>query len=268
MLKYTQILGLFFLALALFSCRKEEAENAYSIYSARDNAKAESLWNDVYDVVDDVASDTEGIKTNNFPCVDTCIVDTTSNPRTILIDFGNDDCEGLDGKNRVGQILVTFTGRYREPGTIITITPQNYYIDDFQIQGTKTVSNMGLNEDGNMFFNITVSNASITAPNNEYTTSWQSQRTRVWLQGRNTWQLFDDVYEVSGSGSGVNRNGESFEVNITEPLLIALNCPWIKAGTVQISPENGPVRTKDYGDGACDALVTVTVNGEVYTFYM
>jgi hypothetical protein len=261
---------LFGLVISLFSCRKDkQEENVYSIFSARDNAKAESLWNDIYDVVDEVASETNGIKTLNFPCVDTCIVDTLSNPKTLLIDFGDDDCEGNDGKNRTGQIYVTFTGRYREPGTVITVTPQNYYIDGFQVEGTKTITNNGLNDNGDMYFSIVVSDASITAPDDEYVISWESTRTRTWIEGRETFAFNDDVYEVSGSGSGVNRNGEAFSVDILEPLRIDLGCNWrITAGVVQTTPENGAVRTKDYGDGACDGLVTVTVDGQVYTFYM
>lgn len=263
-LKMQLPVALFFTSLAILtSCRKEK-EQTFDIVSARDDARAEQSWNDVFETVDEIASNTDGLKSGNFPCVDTCIVDTLSNPMSLLIDFGDDYCVGNDGRTRTGQILVTFTGRYRDPGTVIVITPQNHYVDGFLIQGTKTITNQGTNGNGQPYFSVVVSDASITAPNNEYTVSWNSTRTRTWIQGNNTLALWDDVYEITGGSSGINRNGDPFSVTITEALRLELNCPWITSGTVQITPANGPVRVRDYGDGDCDNNATVSVDGNIY----
>jgi hypothetical protein len=71
----------------------------------------------------------------------------------------------------------------------------------------------------------------------------------------------DDAYEITGSGTVTRPNNTSFTMNITAPLLVALNCNWIKQGTVQITPANNVVRTLDYGSGTCDDQATLTVNG-------
>mgnify|MGYP006168881815 CR=1 FL=1 len=36
--------------------------------------------------------------------------------------------------------------------------------------------------------------------------------------------------------------------------------------TIEVTPENHPLRIVDYGNGTCDATFTVTVNGQTYTF--
>jgi hypothetical protein len=265
-MKFKMPLPLLLVTIALVAntgCRKEK-EQSFDIVSARDDARAELSWNDVFETVDEVASNTDGLKSGNFPCVDTCIVDTLASPMTLLIDFGSDYCVGNDGRTRTGQILVTFTGRYRDPGTVIVITPQNHYVDGYLIEGVKTVTNQGNNGNGQPYFSVVVSEASITAPNNEYTITWNSTRTRTWISGYNTLALWDDVYEITGEANGINRDGEAFSVAITEALRLALNCPWITSGTVQITPSNGPLRVRDYGNGTCDNDATVTVNGNVY----
>jgi hypothetical protein len=37
------------------------------------------------------------------------------------------------------------------------------------------------------------------------------------------------------------------------------------SGIFNHTPENKPTRTIDFGDGACDDIATVTVNGKTYT---
>jgi hypothetical protein len=191
------------------------------------------------------------------------LVDTTSNPKTILIDFGSDECTGNDGRIRTGQLHITYTGRYREPGTVITITPENYRVNGHLIEGQKTITNMGLNGNGQLYYAIAVS-GTVTAPSNEWTISWTANRTRTWVAGQNTVTLLDDAYEITGSGSGVNRNGIPFTTAITTALRAEVSCPWIVSGSITLQPVDYPARYIDFGNGECNNGLTVTVNGEVY----
>src|SRR6202012_2249016 len=84
-------------------------------------------------------------------------LDTTSNTRKIVVDFGTGTtCK--DGKVRSGQIIATWTGPYRATGTMITITFNNYTINGDKVTGTKTVTNEGLNANGNIHYKIEVTN--------------------------------------------------------------------------------------------------------------
>jgi hypothetical protein len=253
-----------FFALSIFaiSCRKERRDTLGSSIST-DNNTAENLFSDMFKVVDDISMNTAGIREDIIGCIDTIIVDTTSNPKTVLIDFGTNECTGNDGRVRKGILHITYTGRYREAGTVITITPENYSVNGNLIEGQKTIENLGLNNNGQLHYSIAVS-GTVTAPGNAWTISWTANRIRTWLEGQNTASVWDDVYEISGNGSGVNRNGVPYTTTITQALRAEIGCPWLVSGKVTIQPEDYATRFIDFGDGACDSGFTVTVNGQEY----
>jgi len=265
---FTGFSAVLFVLVLLSSCKKEKEELVDSIVTAQDNSLAMLFWDDIYKTVNEESSGIEGIRSAPLTaCIDTIMVDTIADPRTITIDFGNDDCSGIDGRVRKGKLIVTYTGRYLEVGTVITTTPENYTIDGYAVNGTKTVTNIGNNDNGEPTFTVSVANANIVAPSNAWTASWESTRTRVWKEGYDTpLFLLDDVYEISGTQTGVNRNGAGYTANIITPLRIKVGCPWIVSGVYQLIPEGLSTRTVDFGNGECDAYVSVTVNGNTYNF--
>jgi hypothetical protein len=250
------------LSVLATSCRKDKRDTLGSSIST-DNNTAENLFSDMFKVVDEVSMNTQGIREDILGCVDTVIVDTTSNPKTVLIDFGDNNCTSNDGRVRKGKLHITYTGRYREIGTLITITPENYTVNDHRIEGQKTIENLGLNSNNQLHFAITA-NGTVTAPGNAWTISWNANRTRTWVEGQSTTTIWDDVYEISGGGSGVNRNGVSYSSTITQPLRAELGCAWLVSGKITIEPEDYATRYIDFGDGTCDSGFTVTVNGQEY----
>jgi hypothetical protein len=259
----TKIIILFIaIATLAASCRKERRDTLGSSIST-DNNTAENMFSDMFKVVNDVSSETEGIREDLIGCIDTIIVDTLSNPKTILIDFGDDDCVGYDGRIRTGKLYITYSGRYREAGTIITITPDNYSVNGYLLQGQKTIENLGLNASGQLHYAITVS-GTVTAPDNSWTLSYEANRVRTWIEGQNTLMLWDDVYEINGSGSGINRNGVAYTSAITYPLRVQVGCNWIVSGRITVEPEGYATRYINFGLGECDSGFTVTVNGSVY----
>jgi len=232
--------------------------------TCKDQNQMESLFDDIYKTVDEVSSSTSGIKTYSNGCIDTIIVDTTVTPKTILIDFGQDDCEGNDGRVRKGMLHVTYTGRYRDEGTVITITPENFSIDSYGIEGTKTIVNNGLNSDGRPYYSVNV-NSTITAPNGEWTATCNSARTRTWQEGYSTpINIYDDVYYITGSASGVNRLGINYNMNIDEALVAKVGCSYLVQGVMSLVPEDGPTRVIDWGSGECNNGLTVTVGNQSY----
>jgi hypothetical protein len=158
---------------------------------------------------------------------------------------------------------ITYTGRYREPGTVITITPENYRVNNYLIEGQKTIENMGINANGQLYYTITA-NGMVAEPSNAWAISWSANRTRTWVEGQDTPSRLDDVYEISGGSSGVNRNGVNYTSTITTPLRAEFSCAWIVSGQVTIEPEDYATRYIDFGNGECNNGFTVTVNGETY----
>jgi hypothetical protein len=261
-MKNKLLILIFSLATFVVSCRKERRDTLGSSIST-DNNTAENLFSDMFKVVDEVSSNTAGIREDIIGCIDTIIVDTLSNPKTILIDFGDNNCTSNDGRIRTGVLHITYTGRYREPGTIITITPENYTVNGNLIEGQKTIENLGLNGNGQLHYAI-AAYGTVTAPGSAWTISWNASRTRTWVEGQSTATIWDDVYEITGGGSGVNRNGVPYTTAITQPLRAEIGCAWLVSGNITIQPEEYATRFINFGDGTCDSGFTVTVNGQEY----
>ncbi|CAG5080327.1 hypothetical protein [Parvicella tangerina] len=259
------------------SCRKRK-ENR-STTTSQDQAAAEAGFDDVFKVTESAIKDNDLEKSGNAfasiygNCATVSInppLPDTTFPKTITIDFGSTNCEDSYGVNRRGQIIAVITGKYRDAGTSITITPQDYYLNDNKIEGTKTVQNIGPNSDGNTEFTVEISNATVTYPDGDFTT-YESSRVREWVVGESTDGLLgilDDEYDITGTASGTDRTGRDYEMTITSPLRVAVLCRWVKQGTVEIQPEDLYLRTVDFGNGDCDATVNVEINGNNYTFIM
>lgn len=198
------------------------------------------------------------------PCA-SVLVDTVSSPKTITIDFGTAGClcDDWDNKTRKGKIIASWTGKYRDAGTVIQVQTQDYYVNGNKHEFNKTVTNDGFNGSGHLSYTVNISLAKITYTDGT-TLSWTSTRTREWVEGEPTLTPYDDVYEISGSANGTARNGDSFSVTITNPLEVALSCLWVRSGTMVITPENKPARTLDFGNGGCDDDATVEINGTTY----
>ena len=205
-----------------------------------------------------------------LPACATVSIDTINTMRTITIDFGTEPClcAEWDTRYREGKIIATWSGGYRDSSTVITIITQDYFQGDLpsqmnKFEYSKTVTNMGHNVNGNLHYAVNVSQTLITLYNNE-TITWTSQRDREWTAGDTTLLIFDDVYSITGSATGVDRNGDPFTANITTALIVKLNCPWITQGTIEIAAGANPTVTLYYGDGTCDNDATVSVNGNTF----
>ncbi|MDX5418739.1 MAG: hypothetical protein LPK09_05950 [Hymenobacteraceae bacterium] len=180
--------------------------------------------------------------------------------RTLVIDFGTENCVGRDGRSRRGKIIAVFAGPRFKAGSTLTITLQDYYVNDNKVTGTKTKTYV--NNDKML---VVVQNASITTPKGTF--SWTANRTIERTAGGGTWQLSDDVYLITGSSEGVNRNGIAFNTVIEQPLkrIMTLQCMrHFVSGTIKTTTERGHTIGLNYdpiGGEPCDKIAQLTVNG-------
>lgn len=270
---------------SLVACKKDNNNNSSNDTDntdtsiAKDNSMADAYFNDVQNIADQAS---EGSLVFYSPTVGgsgkdveqyaksscaTITHDTLSVPHILTIDFGSSNCLCNDGKNRRGKILVSYEGHYRDSASVHTITFDNYFVNDNQILGTKTVTNNGHNSNGNLTFTIHVDGQIIKA-NNGGTITWVSDRVREWTAGESTFSWVDDVYSITGSGSGTSANGTNYTMLITTPLVRALSCHWFESGVLEITPAGLATRTINYGNSGCDANATVTINGVSYPIVM
>jgi hypothetical protein len=183
-------------------------------------------------------------------------------PQTITIDFGT-GCTDRNGRVRKGKMLVTLSDSLTKVNATKTVVFQNFSIDSTTIEGTRTWKYNGLNASGNLSFTRTIQNGKLTFPDGK-TASWNGTHTVTKVQGMATASLLDDVWEVTGNASGVNRAGKAFSSVINSPITHKTLCPWITKGVRTIAID-GKTRSLDYGYGGgdCDrdALLTLS-NGE------
>jgi hypothetical protein len=246
--------------IALSACKKDKDEDLDTeTQSSSDNFFVEGQVNDEIKEVDEAATNSKLGK--NGPVI---TIDSTTTPRKMTIDYGTGTvCN--DGKTRSGKINVTWTGRYRETGTVITISPENFVQNGNKIEGTKTIENKGRNTAGNLYYTISVINARITKADGRERT-WNATRNREWISGEGTATWNDDVYLLTGNASGVNANGLNYSVNITSALRLDLGCEHrITAGVLELIPQGKRTRTVNYGNGDCDNTITVTIGNKTYT---
>lgn len=266
------------LSISMTSCRKDNSKDS-DTSGAEDNALATKSFDDMGQISNEAANGGVGSfkLVGNDGILSACATinhDTALNK--ITIDFGSTNCLCNDGRYRRGKIYVTYTGIFYWDSlgniTITTAPTDDYFVNDHQVMGTKSVTNKGHNSLNHMNWDISV-NGSIVKPNGQGTITWTSTRNREWLAGESTWlNWYDDEYGITGSASGTSAKGVQFSVNITKQLVRKMSCPkHFTDGSFDFTPGTKPVRQVDFSppnNGACDDIATVTINGKTYTVHM
>jgi hypothetical protein len=275
-MKKNTVISILSLVIFISACKKEipkpVGDNDTS--TAIENAMADAAYNDVANIADEaytgnVSSYKSGIPTVFLSNCASVSFDTAASPKKFTIDFGATNCLCNDVNYRRGKIIVAYQGFYRDSGSTHTITFDNYYVNDNRIDGSKTVTNKGRNNNGNLSYDIAV-NGTITWDTAYFgsvsTSSYTANRTREWSEGESTLAWTDDVYLISGTQSGVTRTGASYSASTVSPLKKEIGYRHITDGTLAFTPQGKFTRYINYGypNGDWDNLAQVTINGYTY----
>lgn len=259
------LLFLSLLILVLGSCKRDELDT--ETVSTTDNALCESEFLRIFPEANGIAIDEEGLQrvpvSGNL--LSLCPIDSITPadtldgfPVTLHMNYGT-GCVGTDGKTRKGMIHCEFKNSWDGVNDTVLITLDNYYVNDIHYEG-----NIQVIKSGNSFTQR-VTNGRCTK--SDWEILWASTRTCTWVAGQNTTtDPNDDVFEFTGNANGTNREGKTFEVNITSPLVRSKTCTWITKGIMTIIPEGRAEREVDFGDGTCDNQATLTINGNKFQF--
>ncbi len=251
--------------LIMTSCQKSEPLETASLEAADDAALSEALFDDVFTSLE-IASGLAEAGLKSATVLDTCplITITTAGqefwPRNIVIDYGT-GCEGLYDVVRSGKIIITLSGPRNEEGSERTLTFQDYYVNGAKIEGTKTVTNLGLNNNQNVVFGVGLAGGKITFPDGK-TITHEFERQREYIAGYATWNPWDDRCLISGVAAGTNLDGLSYTHTIINPLEWHAACRFLVRGTIGFEIEGIEPFDLDYGDGECDATATLSRGDE------
>lgn len=173
----------------------------------------------------------------------------------ITIDFGT-GCVGPNGRERKGKIKIEFMGRRFLFGSMVTITTDGYSVDGILVEGTRTEVNATESTDAPMF---TINEeVAIT-----FLDGSTASRTATRNRASNPLQ---DSWTITGSAFGTSRRGVDYVMTITKALVFKRACAISSKmvmpveGTKELVTDAKKI-TMDFGDGSCDTIVTVTVNG-------
>ena len=288
------ITAAFFTSLVMIACKKEQSgslspleEEQAANYSAQSETENEVVFNDVFDnvmgvntevgiggtgIFGRISSDGREMNPDSLPSC-TQVTITLLNaparfPMKIVIDFGT-GCIGRDGHNRSGKIVTEYTGKLTEPGGSATTRFDGFKFDSISVQGTHKITNTTVAGSNQRQFTIEVTDAKLTKPNGDYSL-WSSNRVITQVEGNGT-PLYpqDDIFKVTGSAHGQVKHGDfiyACRSEIIEPLVKKFACHWISKGTIRVRRETLPdnsqwIATLDYGQGNCDFLAALTING-------
>jgi len=254
-------------SLLFFTCRRDDWDG--DLFTSVDHSLAESEFSSLGNLVDYEARTNPDIlgktaETDGFYCPAAGITVTPDgNNATLLIDFGSGtNC--LDGRLRTGSITAEFTGKWKDPGSRVQITPSGYTVSDVTGNVTYAVSfnysilMNGRNADNQLNWTNTITDGLLIATTGERIV-WEGTRTTTWIEGEGDLDLGNNVYSVTGTASGIARTGRPFTAETTSPLRVELDCPNVTAGTVEIVPQDLLSRSIDYGTGSCDRIAVLTV---------
>lgn len=269
-------------ATILYSCQKSAVSNEsnendglteeQAAEISDESAQAEASFDDVEDI-SMTAADEEGIvSTPNGrffpfdelrlrlgPCATVTVFPNDSTyPKTITIDFGT-GCLCADGKFRKGAIILHLTGPIRRPGSVLTITFRDFYLNRAHIEGSKIISN--LSENSNIKFTVQVVGGKVTFPNGRGY-QYQGLRYVKQIEGGATRMLRDDVYSIEGRSQTKYNNGLTITLDTETPLIKKFVCPWISKGNLKIKI-NARVLFLDFGapnNNDCDNKALLTWN--------
>ena len=273
----------FIFATMLFSCQKDLSstndqtvtEEQAASYS-EESSMAEASFDDAEDIAT-TAADEEGNASEygingrginpSFielrAAIGNCATITVSPndstyPKTVTIDFGT-GCLGLDGKFRSGAIVIHLTAPLRRPGSVVTITFRNYFVNRVHLEGTKIISN--LSDPPAHKWSVQVVGGKVTFPTGRGW-SYQSLKVKTQVAGMDTRIVRDDVYEITGRSQTEFNSGLTITLNTETALVKKVACPWISDGKLKIKI-NDRILYLDYGfpnDGQCDNKALLTWN--------
>lgn len=189
----------------------------------------------------------------------------TNDTYTKTIDFGVDGCTLPNGNTVKGKIIISFSKNFLTPSKTISYTLVGFYHNGKLIEGNKTITRELKSTDLLATVHPVTTHSvdvKITFPDGKVY-SRTGTRVREMVEGFDTignWE--DNVFLVWGYNITTFPNGSKYTFTITTPLRIAMSCkmPFPVKGVIEVV-KNDAKATLYYGNGDCDKLANITING-------
>lgn len=265
---YSGILSVMLLGLMTVSCSDDsetitdDSTTDLTSEQSKQTAQTEITTDGLFNIIEIAYSEQEeegGRITSFFPSCVTITVSMQNGVKFVTLDFGA-GCELPNGNIVSGKVHLTYV--LPQAGTA-TVT---YSLEDFArnnkfIEGEGSLFRERNNANGNPQHTVN-HELEITHPNGLVV---EADGTRVaeWVEGVGSGSWSDNVFSITGNRDLSFSNGFNHYAIVTDALRKEVSCAYFVSGQVEITRNNGS-GILDYGDGTCDNLATITINGVEY----
>ncbi|MDX2305350.1 MAG: hypothetical protein NW226_21245 [Microscillaceae bacterium] len=260
------VLAFSMMSIFCVSCNQEEeitVDDEVDTQSLSDEAEIEAISDELF-ILSEIALDQTQGKSAKAECPS---ISQNIQQKSITLDFGS-GCTGPYGVLEYkGKLIVTYE---IESGAITprTITTQDFSVNGNSVEGTLTASGFEESETGVYSYDLTYDLSLGFKDNSTY--SQAATYNVQWLEGFGDDDYTNDLIQSTGSLTGTNRKGDDYGSTILTPLLRKTSCASENSFvTVSGIKETQPARlgtySINYGDGACDKMVTITTPRRTYT---
>lgn len=262
------LFGMLFSLLAV-GCSKEENTVPAAPVNSEEvaaNAQMDNISDDVLQIAESQSNQEPAgrstAEAQNFltECATVTTVQSGST-WTRTIDFGTTNCALYNGNMVRGKIIITFTNDFAATTRTISYAFEDFYHNDRHVEGNRTVVKTRLS---NNHPQATIAlDLTVTTPQGAVYHR-TGQRVREFTEGYDTpLILWDNVFSITGSWATTLPGGNISTATISTPVIVRWNCIHIVSGIITFT-RNTNTAVLDYGDGECDNLATVTINGVVH----
>ena len=268
------------IAITFTSChkKKDDTEAAPDLTSEQDHSTTENDQNSTQSAIDAAYTSnpgqyrmastcgtfTLGDSSSTFGGTAPALANFPNGYRKFTINFtSSPNCNG-DTITRTGQIVVYHYGHYANYTLYDSAVFVGYSISGRSIKGYRSRKADAANSNSNLrVFNVHVIDTTTLATGKTFIRN--ATRTR-------TDDLANQKTTISGTGTGKNRNGDSW-ASVTTSVVFNWGCfggrvP-VSGGFSFTNVTQGLTRSIDFGLGTCDRIATfVSAKGNTYTFIM
>jgi hypothetical protein len=252
----------FFIMFFLQGCEKWRDNR--NPQTALDNALAESSFHDIFRIVLAESREYEGLPSDADSCSSRSAVATNGGyPISLSVSYGNSNCSSNYRMQRKGTLVVSLNQPFSQPNAQASLTLQHFEVNGYKVEGNIVIMHKGV-IDNKTQYRLQVSDGKITSKDGRIV-SWACDRVFETAAGQESpGFVWDDVFNVSGTSSGVNYEGRSFTSTINKPLVFKMTCRWITEGEIEFSVEQLKDIIVNYGDGNCDNDAEAKIGKRTY----
>ncbi len=269
-MKTLKMRALLFFTVALFiiSCKKDESSSGKSGSEVSTSVQLSISDDQVTDGILAAMDAADGEEDGGVDLRPVTCVNITSNQdqKKVTVDFGAGCPSPISGRTRSGKIIITYNSEGLIDATERTFEFINYKtVDSVTLNGVFVQSNISRTS-SSIDFDLSTSDFTFLFSDDKTHLITSYDRHFAVNLGDNLRDYTDNTTMITGNTIGVNKEGQTYNVEITTPVTFKGSCAaeqifYPASGSYDVKIGNYPKFTLSWGDGNCDKIPKVSYLG-------